>query len=401
MEQRPVSPDAIGPLVEPGEALTPPEVRRYARHLLVPEIGETGQRRLKAARVLVVGAGGLGSPALLYLAAAGVGTIGVLDDDVVDESNLHRQVVHGAADVGRAKVDSAADAVARANPLVTVVRHRERLTADNAEDLVSGYDLVLDGADNFGTRYLVNDACVLAGVPWVWGAVLRFDGHVAVFWGGRGPTYRDLFPAPPAPGTVPSCSQAGVLGGVVAQVGSVMVTEALKLLLGAGRPLLGRVLVLDALEGTWRTLGVRPDPSRSPITAVVPEAGASAVEPSPGQAVPTVDAATLADERALGSVVLLDVREPEEHAALAIPGARLVPLAALLESAGAGGAAARGSGVLDDVPRDADVVVHCASGARSEQGARALLDAGWTRVRHLEGGITAWASETGMVARGG
>ncbi len=391
----------LAPLVEPGPALTPEEVRRYSRHLLVPEIGESGQRRLKAARVLVVGAGGLGSPALLYLAAAGVGTIGILDDDVVDESNLQRQVVHATADVGRPKVDSAADAVARTNPLVTVVRHRERMTAENAHELVAGYDLVLDGADNFGTRYLVNDACVIAGIPWVWGAVLRFDGHVAVFWDGRGPTYRDLFPQPPAPGTVPSCSQAGVLGGVVAQVGSVMVTEALKLITGAGRPLLGRVLVLDALEGTWRTLGVRADPARPPITAVVPEADACAVEPSPVAGVPTVDAATLARERTGGGVVLLDVREPSEHEALAIPGARLVPLATLLDAAGAHGDAARGDGVLADVPRDADVVLHCASGVRSERAARALLDAGWTRVRHLDGGIAAWAAATGLVTAGG
>lgn len=381
------------PLVEPGPALTPEEVRRYSHHLLVPEIGESGQRRLKAARVLVVGAGGLGSPALLYLAAAGVGTIGILDDDVVDESNLHRQVVHGTADVGRAKVDSAADALARANPLVTVVRHRQRMTADNAADLVAGYDLVLDGADNFGTRYLVNDACVLAGLPWVWGAVLRFDGHVAVFWDGRGPTYRDLFPQPPAPGTVPSCSQAGVLGAVVAQVGSVMVTEALKLITGAGRPLLGRVLVLDALEGTWRTLGVRQDPTRAPITAVVAEAEACAVEPSPAT-VPTVDARSLAGELDHGRVVLIDVREPDEHADLAIPGARLVPLAALLE------AAESGKSALADVPRNADVVLHCASGARSERGAQALIAAGWTHVRHLDGGITAWASATGLVTAG-
>ncbi len=386
------------PLVEPGPPLTPEEVRRYARHLLLPEVGERGQRRLKAARVLVVGAGGLGSPALLYLAAAGVGTIGVLDDDVVDESNLHRQVVHGSADVGRAKVDSAADAVARANPLVTVVRHRERLTEHNAAALVAGYDLVLDGADNFGTRYLVNDACVLAGVPWVWGAVLRFDGHVAVFWGGHGPTYRDLFPHPPDAGAVPSCSQAGVLGGVVAQVGSVMVTEALKLLTGAGRSLLGRVLVLDALEGTWRTLGVRADPTRAPITTVVAEPGACAVEPSAASAVPAVDAATLAGELEGGGVLLVDVREPDEHAALAIPGARLVPLAALLDAAGRD---AEQAGVLADVPRDADVVLHCASGLRSEQGARALLDAGWTRVRHLDGGVGAWAAVTGRVTAGG
>jgi len=252
---------ALPALVDPGEDLTPAEARRYSRHLLLPEIGVLGQRRLKTARVLVVGAGGLGSPALLYLAAAGVGTIGIVDDDVVEESNLQRQVAHRTEDVGRAKVDSAADAVARANPLVRVVHHRERFTAGSAARLVTAYDLVLDGSDNFATRYLVNDACVLARTPWVWGAVLRFDGQVSTFWAQHGPTYRDLFPQPPGPGTVPSCGEVGVLGGVCAMVGSVMVTEAVKLVTGSGRSLLGRVLVLDALSTTWRTLALRVDPT--------------------------------------------------------------------------------------------------------------------------------------------
>ena len=389
------------PLVEPGEPLTEAEVRRYARHLMVPGIGVLGQRRLKAARVLVVGAGGLGSPALLYLAAAGVGTVGVVDDDVVEESNLHRQVVHGSDDVGRAKVDSAADALARTNPLVTVVRHRERLTAASAPGLVAGYDLVLDGADNFPTRYLVDDACVGAALPWVWGAVLRFDGHVAVFDGARGPTYRDLFPRPPAPGAVPSCAQAGVLGAVCAQVGSVMATEAVKLITGAGEPLLGRVLVIDALAGTWRTLGVRADPSRprgagtdgstdgSTDRGADDGAGADeTAEPGPAdEPVPAITAAEL--ERRLDDphehLVLVDVREPDEHAQMAVPGARLVPLAQVL---------AHG---LPDVPADAAVVVHCASGVRSARAAGALCARGFTDVAHLEGGIAAWAATTGRV----
>ena len=200
--------------IDDDAVLTLEERDRYARQLTLPAIGERGQRQLKRARVLVVGAGGLGSPAALYLAAAGVGTLGIVDDDIVVESNLHRQVLHRTADVGRAKVDSAADAIAAANPLVKVRRHRTRLSADNALEIVTGYDLVLDGSDNFGTRYLVNDACVLAGKPWVWGSVLRFDGQVAVFWQGYGPTYRDLFPSPPGPGLVPSCGEAGVLGSV-------------------------------------------------------------------------------------------------------------------------------------------------------------------------------------------
>ncbi|WP_432543709.1 molybdopterin-synthase adenylyltransferase MoeB [Kineococcus sp. SYSU DK002] len=377
----------MNPLVEPAEGLTAEERRRYARQLLLPQVGELGQRRLKAARVLVVGAGGLGSPALLYLAAAGVGTLGVVDDDVVDESNLHRQVLHGTADVGRAKVDSAADAVARANPLVRVVRHRERLTAQNAEDVVAGYDLVLDGSDNFATRYLVNDACVLTGRPWVWGSVLRFDGQVAVFRDGHGPTYRDLFPTPPAPGTVPSCGEAGVLGAVCAAVGSAMVVEAVKLLTGAGQSLLGRVLVHDALAMTWRPLRLNPDPRRAPVTAVEPVEGAADREPSPGPAgaapdLPEVDAAGLAHrlrERAAGrdGFTLVDVREPDEHAAFALPGAVLVPLADVLADPG-----------RFDPARP--LVLHCAGGVRSARALRAVLAAGHPDAVHLRGGVAAW-----------
>lgn len=385
------------PLVEPGAPLTSAEVRRYARHLLVPEIGVAGQRRLKAARVLVVGAGGLGSPALLYLAAAGVGTIGVLDDDVVEESNLQRQVVHTSADLGRAKVDSAADAVARTNPLVTVVRHRERLTPTNAAALVAGYDLVLDGADNFPTRYVVDDACVAAGLPWVWGAVLRFDGHVAVFDGRTGPTYRDLFPRPPAPGAVPSCAEAGVLGGVCAQVGSVMATEAVKLITGAGASLLGRVLVVDALAGTWRTLGVRSDPARAAVAGTddgsdggSDGAAPTAAAPDAGQSVATVTAADL--ERRLADpgddLVLVDVRESDEHARLAVPGARLVPLAQVLAEG------------LDGVAPDAPVVLHCAAGTRSARALVSLRERGFTDLAHLEGGITAWVVHGGPVVEG-
>ena len=367
----------LPPLVEPAAELTAAEGRRYARQLLLPQIGELGQRRLKAARVLVVGAGGLGSPALLYLAAAGVGTLGVVDDDVVDESNLQRQVLHATADVGRAKVDSAADAVARTNPLVRVVRHRERLTPRNAEEVVAGYDLVVDGSDNFDTRYVVNDACVLTGTPWVWGAVLRFDGQVAVFWEEHGPTYRDLFPAPPEAGSVPSCAEAGVLGAVCAAVGSAMVTEAVKLITGAGETLLGRVLVHDALAMTWRVLRLDPDPLRAPVTAVQPGAGGRGAPDD----VPDLDAAELSRrlrERAAGrgDFLLVDVREPAEHEAHAIPGSVLVPLADVLADPGR----------LPTQP----LVLHCAGGARSARALRVLRDAGRTDVVHLRGGIAAW-----------
>ena len=383
------APQGLAPLVAPGPELTADQRRRYSRHVLLPEIGEVGQRRLLAARVLVVGAGGLGSPALLYLAAAGVGTIGVVDDDVVEESNLQRQVVHTTADVGRAKVDSAADAVARANPGVRVVRHRERLSADNAAALVAGYDLVLDGSDTFTTRYLVNDACVLAGKPWVWGAVLRFDGHVAVFWAEHGPQYRDLFPTAPPPGTVPSCGEAGVLGGVCASVASVMVTEAVKLVTGAGRSLLGRVLVHDALAMTWRSLELRPDPRREPVTALRDEP--SCALPAREEDLPTVTARELVVALAApGAPTVVDVREPGERAEVAIPGSLGVPLAGVLD----------GTALLPAGP----LVLHCAGGFRSAQALRALRAAGRDDVVHLEGGISAWVvaggEVTGRDARG-
>ncbi len=387
-------------VVEPAPDLTAEELRRYSRHVLLPEIGLLGQRRLKAARVLVVGAGGLGSPALLYLAAAGVGTLGVVDHDVVEESNLQRQVLHTSADVGRPKVDSAADAVARANPLVHVVRHPERLDADSAARLVAGYDLVLDGSDNFTTRYLINDTCVLAGTPWVWGAVLRFEGHMSTFWAAHGPTYRDLFPQPPAPGTVPSCGEAGVLGGVCATVGSVMATEAIKLITGAGEVLVGRVLVLDALAMRWRTLRLTTDPIQRPGTRQV----AAAPRPAPGDHdgdgsqgaddLPTTTPGELADllrGRQSGGrdLLLVDVREPAEHAAVAIPGSVLVPLGDLLAGAGA-----------IDLPRDRLVVLHCASGARSARALHTLRERGHTRVSHLQGGIAAWTQAAMPVCTG-
>src|SRR6476469_4663221 len=252
---------AIPPLVAPGPELTTEQKARYARHILLPEVGVDGQRRLANARVLVVGAGGLGSPALMYLAAAGVGTIGVVDDDVVDASNLQRQVVHGVADVGRPKTESAAETVAAINPLVTVVRHDLRLTSENALEVLADYDVVLDGADNFATRYLVNDACVLLGLPHVWGSIYRFDGQVSVWFAGVGPCYRCVFPEPPPPDAVPSCATGGVLGVLCAAIGSVQVAEAIKLIVGQGDPLVGRLLVNDALRQTWDSLRVSQNPA--------------------------------------------------------------------------------------------------------------------------------------------
>ena len=368
----------LPPLVEPGDDLTTEEVGRYSRHLLLPEIGRDGQRRLKNARVLVVGAGGLGSPVLLYLAAAGVGTIGVVDDDLVDASNLQRQVVHGTKDVGRPKVDSAADAVADVNPHVTVVRHRERITAENALALVDGYDLVLDGTDNFPTRYLVSDACVLAAKPLVWGSILRFDGQVSVFWAEHGPTYRDLFPTPPPPGSVPSCGEAGVLGAVCAMVGSVMAAEAVKLVTGSGDPLVGRLVVLDALAMTWRTLPVAKDPLAAPVTSLDHDVAPS--EPAPD--VPTVSATELAGLLERDEVLLVDVRGGDEREIVTIPGSVHVPLVRFRS-----GEAAR------ELPVGRPVVLHCKVGGRSAEALELLRAAGRDDVRHLDGGVLAWVRD--------
>ncbi|OMH36972.1 molybdopterin-synthase adenylyltransferase MoeB [Tersicoccus sp. Bi-70] len=376
----------LPPLVEPAELLTREETARYSRQVILPDVGLDGQRRLKNARVLVVGAGGLGSPVLLYLAAAGVGTIGVIDDDVVDTSNLQRQVIHRVEDVGRLKVDSAADAVTALNPLVTVVRHAERLTAATALDLLGRYDLVIDGTDNFATRYLVSDAAELTGRPVVWGSILRFDGQVSVFWGRHGPTYRDLFPEPPAPGSVPDCATAGVFGALCAAVGSMMATEAIKLITGTGVTLLGRILVFDALTAAWRELRVAPDPGRRPVTGLESDADDTAAEPlATDPDVPTItatDLAALLADRDAGRVEVdvIDVREAPEAAIVAIEGARLVPMDELLSG-------------RETVDPGRPVVLHCKAGTRSAVVARHLIAAGHADVRHLDGGILAWVRD--------
>ena len=381
----------LPPLVAPASDLSREELERYSRHLTLPQLGEEGQRRLKNARVLVIGAGGLGAPTLQYLAAAGVGTIGVVDDDVVSVSNLQRQVVHGMADIGRPKVDSAADAVARLNPLVTVHRHPERLSTDNALEIFSGYDLVMDGADNFGTRFLVSDAAELTGIPVVWGSILRFDGQVSVFWSGHGPVYRDLFPEAPAPGQVPSCAEGGVLGMLPATIGSVMVTEALKLITGIGRPLLGRVLIHDALAQTWRELTVLPDPHRPPVTDLSRVALACGLPsdddaaPAPHETVTAPELAELLTARSLGetSFTLVDVREDWERNLVAIPGSVHVPLQDVLD---------RGVTALPD-EAEGTVILHCKAGARSAQALAALRRDYALRedtVKHLDGGVLAW-----------
>ena len=393
---------AIPPLVAPGPELSTEQKARYARHILLPQIGVEGQRRLANARVLVVGAGGLGSPALMYLAAAGVGTIGVVDDDVVDASNLQRQVVHGVADVGRRKTESAAETVAAINPLVTVVRHDLRLTSENALEILADYDVVLDGADNFPTRYLVNDACVLLGLPHVWGSIYRFDGQVSVWFAGHGPCYRCVFPDPPPPDAVPSCATGGVLGVLCAAIGSVQVAEALKLVVGQGDPLVGRLLVHDALRQTWDTLTVRADPDcpvcgESPtVTSLVDYEqfcgvpGASDVHEEQAGAVrgfADVSATQLAQmlaerERGDRAFELVDVREPGERAVVSIPGSRAVHLDRF-----------RDGSAVDELPADTSVVLLCKSGVRSAEAAGLLVAAGRTGVANLAGGVLAWVHD--------
>ncbi|MUK02733.1 molybdopterin-synthase adenylyltransferase MoeB [Vibrio cholerae] len=383
-------PVGLPALVDAVGRLTREETTRYSRHLIIPGFGIEAQLRLKNARVLVIGAGGLGSPALLYLAAAGVGTLGIVDDDGVELSNLQRQVIHGVQDIGRAKAESARDSILALNPLVEVVLHEERLDRDNALHLFSEYDLIVDGTDNFATRYLVNDAAAILGKPYVWGSILRFDGQVSVFWQDRGPTYRDLYPEAPPPGSVPSCAEGGVLGVLCAQIGSVMVNEAIKLITGVGTTLLGRVLVFNALDMSWRELRVRPDPSAPRITELIDyeafcglpagDAGGNADE----QPVPTVTVEELAGLLAaraagLADFDLLDVRSPEEYAIVSIDGASLVPKNSILE----------GDVVVD---RGRTVYVHCKSGVRSADVVRFLRAEGHGDVYSVEGGVVDWVN---------
>jgi molybdopterin/thiamine biosynthesis adenylyltransferase/rhodanese-related sulfurtransferase len=388
---------ALPPLVEPSAPLSTQEVERYARHVLIPEVGMEGQRRLKNARVLVVGAGGLGSPALIYLAAAGVGTIGVVDDDVVEMSNLQRQVVHGVADVGQLKSESAQQTLASVNPMVEVVRHDVRIDSTNALAIIDGYDVVLDGTDNFPTRYLLNDACVLLGKPDVWGSIYRFDGQASVWWAQHGPCYRCVFPEPPPPGQVPSCAEGGVLGLLCAAIGSIQAAEAVKLIVGIGDPLIGRLMVHDALRQSWDALTVRRDPGcavcgESPtVTELVdyqdfcgmPGGSARAAA---GDAVPLISARELADLLSDGGagagVLLVDVRGPDERGIASIPGAQAIHLDEFRS----------GAAVLQ-IPHDRPVIILCRSGSRSEEASRILIEAGHPDVRNLAGGVLAWVRD--------
>ncbi|HYH78663.1 MAG TPA: molybdopterin-synthase adenylyltransferase MoeB [Longimicrobium sp.] len=379
--------------------LSTEESVRYSRHLILEGVGPRGQRRLKQGRVLVVGAGGLGSPVAMYLAAAGVGTLGIADFDVVDTTNLQRQVIHGTSWVGRTKLDSARDRIAEINPFVEVIPHPERLTSANALEVVRDYDLVVDGTDNFPTRYLLNDACVLLGKPNVYGSILRWEGQASVFWAGHGPCYRCLFAEPPPPGLVPNCAEGGVLGVLPGIVGSIQAAEALKLLLGEGEPLTGRLLLFDALRMRFREMRLRRDPA-CPVCGENPSirelidyerfCGITPEAPSreggmddDDDRIPEMSVTELKERLDRGDpLTIVDVREPFEWEIgnLAGHGARLIPLKEL-------------SGRAGEIDPADEVVVHCRSGARSARAVEILRGKGYTRLWNLQGGILAWSDE--------
>ncbi|MBV9384695.1 MAG: adenylyltransferase/sulfurtransferase MoeZ [Streptosporangiaceae bacterium] len=383
---------SLPPLVEPAAELSVDEVKRYSRHLIIPDVGMAGQKRLKNAKVLVVGAGGLGSPALLYLAAAGVGTLGIVDFDVVDESNLQRQIIHGQSDIGRPKAQSARDSIREVNPYVNVVLHEERLDSDNAMRVFEPYDLIIDGTDNFATRYLVNDACVLLGKPYVWGSIYRFDGQASVFWASCGPCYRCLYPEPPPPGMVPSCAEGGVLGVLCASIGSIQVNEAIKLITGIGEPLTGRLMIYDALEMSYRTVRVMKDPEcavcgKNPtITGLIDyeefcgTVSEEAQEAAAGSTISAKDLKAMLDSG--DSVFVVDVREPNEYEIVSIPGATLIPKGEFLSGA-----------ALEQLPQDKRIVLHCKSGARSAECLAIVKNAGFSDAVHVGGGVLAWVSQ--------
>ncbi|MFO0948706.1 MAG: molybdopterin-synthase adenylyltransferase MoeB [Planctomycetota bacterium] len=375
-----------------GHRLTSAEQTRYSRHLLLPEVGVSGQLKLKNARVLLVGAGGLGSPAALYLAAVGVGTLGIVDFDRVDLSNLQRQLLHGTKDVGRLKIDSARERLGDINPEIDVRTHEVRLSKENALKIFSDYDVILDGTDNFATRYLVNDACVMLKKPNVHGSIFRFEGQVSVFWPPKGPCYRCLFPEPPPPGAVPSCAEGGVLGILPGTVGVLQATEAVKIVLGIGRPLVGRLLMYDALNASFREVKLRSDPEcpmcgeKPTITQLIdydlfcstPKPGDQGSMSSPGKTeITPVELKSRLD--AGEKVFILDVRNPEEVAICALADTTLIPLAELPNR-------------FKELNADQEIVVHCRSGGRSAQAATFLRQVGFKDVKNLTGGILAWAA---------
>lgn len=388
------------PLVEPATELSIDEVRRYSRHLIIPDVGMSGQKRLKNAKVLVIGAGGLGSPALLYLAAAGVGTIGIAEFDEVDESNLQRQIIHGQSDIGRPKAESARDSIREANPYVEVVVHNERLDNDNVLQVFEGYDLIVDGTDNFATRYMVNDAAYFLKIPYVWGSIYRFDGQASVFWptaeGADAPCYRCLYPEPPPPGMVPSCAEGGVLGVLCASIGSIQVNEAIKLLTGIGEPLVGKLMIYDALEMEYRKLKVRKDPNcalcgdHPTVTGLIDydtfcgAVSEEAADAAAGSTISVVQLEHMLKERSEGTrdFVLVDVREPNEYEINRIPGSVLIPKGDFLNGS-----------ALEKLPADKQVVMHCKTGVRSAETLAIVKGAGYSDAVHVGGGVAAWVNQ--------
>jgi len=387
---------SLPPLVEPAAELTIEEVRRYSRHLIIPDVGMAGQKRLKNAKVLCVGAGGLGSPALMYLAAAGVGTLGIVDFDTVDESNLQRQIIHGQSDIGKPKAESAAETIREINPLVNVIIHNEALSNDNVMEIFAGYDLIVDGTDNFATRYMVNDAAVFLHKPYVWGSIYRFDGQASVFWADNGPCYRCLYPEPPPPGMVPSCAEGGVLGVLCASIGSIQVNEAIKLLTGIGEPLVGKLMIYDALEMEYRKLKVRKDPNcalcgdNPTVTELIDyEAfcGAISEEAADAAADSTITVTTLEQmikERDEGTrdFLLVDVREENEYEINKIPGSVLIPKGEFLNG-----------NAFDQLPSDKQIVMHCKTGVRSAETLALVKGAGYADAVHVGGGVVAWVRQ--------
>jgi adenylyltransferase/sulfurtransferase len=375
-------------------SLSHAEMLRYSRHLLLPEVGVSGQRKLKAARVLTVGAGGLGSPLSLYLAAAGVGTIGIVDFDVVDLTNLQRQIVHGTSTLGQSKLASAEERLTDLNPNVRIERHETRLTSQNALEILGEYDIVVDGTDNFPTRYLVNDACVLLGKPNVYGSIFRFEGQASLFYAAKGPCYRCLYSEPPPPGLVPSCAEGGVLGVLPGIIGSIQALETIKWIIGAGTSLVGRLLLFDALKLRFRELELRKDPAcpicgtKPSIHELIDYEAFCGIGAEPAYNGPEISAEELRrelSEKAAGDLVLIDVREPHEWDIVHIEGARLIPLNQLPER-------------LSELDGHTEIVTHCHKGARSMKALEILKGAGFGKVRSLAGGIDAWAErvETGL-----
>jgi molybdopterin/thiamine biosynthesis adenylyltransferase/rhodanese-related sulfurtransferase len=371
--------------------LTHEEIRRYSRHLIMPEVGPAGQRKLKQASVLLVGTGGLGAPLALYLAAAGVGHLGLVDFDVVDESNLQRQIIHGVSTLGKPKIESAKARIADINPLVEVTTYDTNLTSDNAFEILEPYDIIVDGTDNFPTRYLVNDACVLLDKPNVYGSIFRFEGQASVFAVKEGPCYRCLYPEPPPPGLVPSCAEGGVLGVLPGIIGTIQATEAIKLIIGQGTPLIGRLLLFDALEMRFRELKLRKNPdcpvcgTHPTVTELIDYQAFCGVSPQTAglareeRITPRELAETLAEGNG-NRPLLLDVREPHEWDIVHLEDAKLIPVNTL-------------AGHLDELPRDRPIVVYCKTGNRSARATQLLKDAGFRKVQNLEGGITRWATE--------